>query len=149
MAARYGAETPVFEWRERLVCSRCGGREVDMVMSSRTSAAVSSSDRVKVHGPYMGAWSEMAGLLASKSLILGVCKPLPPGPAFAIRGAARGYRAWPFRRGSGAQARPQTQADAPHQIREAIRQRDHEGGPVREIARSYNVSAATISRLTA
>jgi len=25
MAARYGAETPVLDWRERLVCSRCGG----------------------------------------------------------------------------------------------------------------------------
>jgi hypothetical protein len=31
-AGRYGAETPVPEWRERLVCSRCGGREVDMVV---------------------------------------------------------------------------------------------------------------------
>jgi hypothetical protein len=31
MAARYGAETSVLEWRDRLVCSRCGGREVDMV----------------------------------------------------------------------------------------------------------------------
>jgi hypothetical protein len=25
MAARYGAETPVLDWHERLVCSRCGG----------------------------------------------------------------------------------------------------------------------------
>jgi hypothetical protein len=33
MAARYGAETPVLDWRERLVCSRCGGRQVDMVVS--------------------------------------------------------------------------------------------------------------------
>jgi hypothetical protein len=24
MAARYGAETPVLDWRERLVCSKCG-----------------------------------------------------------------------------------------------------------------------------
>jgi len=24
MAARYGAETPVLDWRERLVCSCCG-----------------------------------------------------------------------------------------------------------------------------
>jgi hypothetical protein len=24
MAARYGADTPVLDWRERLVCSRCG-----------------------------------------------------------------------------------------------------------------------------
>jgi hypothetical protein len=31
MAARYGAETSVLEWRDRLVCSQCGGREVDMV----------------------------------------------------------------------------------------------------------------------
>jgi len=46
MAARYGAETPVLEWRddqlrwsdqlglaqrERLVCSRCGGPQVDFM----------------------------------------------------------------------------------------------------------------------
>jgi hypothetical protein len=24
MAARYGAETPVADWRDRLVCSKCG-----------------------------------------------------------------------------------------------------------------------------
>jgi len=36
-----------------------------------------------------------------------------------------------------------------HQRREAIRRRDHDGEPVREIARSYNVSHSTISRLTA
>jgi hypothetical protein len=33
MAARYGAETPVLEWRERLVCSKCGGRRADMVLT--------------------------------------------------------------------------------------------------------------------
>jgi len=33
MAARYGAETRVLEWHARLVCSRCGSREVDMVVS--------------------------------------------------------------------------------------------------------------------
>jgi hypothetical protein len=32
-ARRYGAEMPVPEWRERLVCSQCGGREVDMVVT--------------------------------------------------------------------------------------------------------------------
>ena len=37
----------------------------------------------------------------------------------------------------------------PHQKREAIRRRDEQGETVREIARSYNVSASTISRLTA
>jgi DNA invertase Pin-like site-specific DNA recombinase len=36
-----------------------------------------------------------------------------------------------------------------HQKREAIRRRDEQGETVREIARSYNVSASTISRLTA
>jgi DNA invertase Pin-like site-specific DNA recombinase len=36
-----------------------------------------------------------------------------------------------------------------HQKREAIRQRDVDGEPVREIARSYNVSHSTISRLAA
>jgi hypothetical protein len=30
-ATRHGAETPVLDWRERLVCSRCGSRQVDMV----------------------------------------------------------------------------------------------------------------------
>jgi DNA invertase Pin-like site-specific DNA recombinase len=35
----------------------------------------------------------------------------------------------------------------PHQIKEALRRRDA-GEPVREIARSYNVSHSTISRLT-
>jgi DNA invertase Pin-like site-specific DNA recombinase len=36
-----------------------------------------------------------------------------------------------------------------HQKREAIRRRDLDGEPVREIARTYNVSHSTISRLTA
>jgi hypothetical protein len=33
MAARYGAEMSVLEWRKRLVCSACGSRDVDMVLS--------------------------------------------------------------------------------------------------------------------
>ena len=33
MATRYGAETSVLDWRERLVCSRCGGRPADMVVT--------------------------------------------------------------------------------------------------------------------
>jgi hypothetical protein len=33
MAARYGAETPVPDWRKRLVCSRRGSRQIDMVVS--------------------------------------------------------------------------------------------------------------------
>ena len=34
----------------------------------------------------------------------------------------------------------------PHQQREAIKRRDTKGEPVREIARTYNVSHSTISR---
>jgi hypothetical protein len=33
MAEQYGAHTPVLERRERLVCSRCGSRNVDMVVT--------------------------------------------------------------------------------------------------------------------
>jgi hypothetical protein len=37
MAARYGAGTPVPDWHARLVCSRCGSRQVDVVVSSSAS----------------------------------------------------------------------------------------------------------------
>jgi hypothetical protein len=33
MAARYGAGTSVLDWRERLVCSCCGGRQINMVVT--------------------------------------------------------------------------------------------------------------------
>ena len=33
MATSYGANIPVLDWRERLVCSQCGGRQVDMVLT--------------------------------------------------------------------------------------------------------------------
>jgi hypothetical protein len=33
LTQRYGAETPVLEWRERLVCSLCNSREIDFVVS--------------------------------------------------------------------------------------------------------------------
>jgi hypothetical protein len=33
MAARYGAKTLVLDWRRRLICSRCGSRQIDMVVS--------------------------------------------------------------------------------------------------------------------
>ena len=32
MATRYGTETPVLDWRERLLPSPCGSRQVDMVV---------------------------------------------------------------------------------------------------------------------
>ena len=33
MARRYGPETPVPDWDKRLVCSRCGSRDTDMVVT--------------------------------------------------------------------------------------------------------------------
>ena len=33
MAERYGVDMAVPEWRERLVCSKCGSREIDMVVT--------------------------------------------------------------------------------------------------------------------
>jgi len=33
MAAQCGAEITVLDWKERLVCSRCGSRNVDMVVT--------------------------------------------------------------------------------------------------------------------
>jgi hypothetical protein len=32
-AERYGAETSIPDWAANLVCSRCGGREVDFVLT--------------------------------------------------------------------------------------------------------------------
>jgi hypothetical protein len=39
MAARYGAETTVIDWRGRLVCSRCSGQQIDMVVSGTKRGA--------------------------------------------------------------------------------------------------------------
>ena len=33
MARRHGSETPVADWHKRLVCSRCGSHDTDMVVS--------------------------------------------------------------------------------------------------------------------
>jgi hypothetical protein len=38
MAERYGADMTVPEWRERLVCSQCGSRNVDMVVTGDRAA---------------------------------------------------------------------------------------------------------------
>jgi hypothetical protein len=32
-AGRYGEATSVLDWRARLVCSHCGGRAIDMVLT--------------------------------------------------------------------------------------------------------------------
>jgi hypothetical protein len=38
-AQRYGAEMTLPEWRERLVCSKCGSREIDMVVTGTNRRA--------------------------------------------------------------------------------------------------------------
>jgi hypothetical protein len=38
MAARYGADTSVLDWRERLVCSKCRERQADMVVTGTETA---------------------------------------------------------------------------------------------------------------
>jgi hypothetical protein len=45
MATRYGAETSVLDWRDRLVCSRCGGRQVDMGDRNEAMTAKVFEDR--------------------------------------------------------------------------------------------------------
>jgi hypothetical protein len=40
MTERYGANTSVLDWRERLVCSRCGSRQADMVVEQGQVARV-------------------------------------------------------------------------------------------------------------
>jgi hypothetical protein len=32
-AARYGVDTPLFDWHKRLVCSACGSRDGDFVLA--------------------------------------------------------------------------------------------------------------------
>ena len=33
LAERYGVGVAVLDWRDRLVCSRCGSRDIDMVLT--------------------------------------------------------------------------------------------------------------------
>jgi hypothetical protein len=33
LAERYGVGVAVLDWRDRLVCSRCGSRNIDMVLT--------------------------------------------------------------------------------------------------------------------
>ena len=46
MAARDGGETPVRDWRVRLVCPRCGRRQVDMVATGTLDFGETCSSEV-------------------------------------------------------------------------------------------------------
>jgi len=38
VAERFGAETSLVAWRDRLVCSNCGSRDIEMVLMGRRRA---------------------------------------------------------------------------------------------------------------
>ena len=44
MAARYSANTSVLDWHKRLVCSHCGGREVDIGADGKPETYPRSAD---------------------------------------------------------------------------------------------------------
>jgi hypothetical protein len=58
-ARRYGAETKCARWREQLVCSQCGGRQVDMVVTGecRLSMELVSLGHVVLRLPAAFPWS--------------------------------------------------------------------------------------------
>ena len=62
MATRYGAETPLLDWRERLVCSRCGSRRVDMVVSGAGSASEMRPQPVTAAAPRPLQWPVSGGI---------------------------------------------------------------------------------------
>jgi hypothetical protein len=45
MAERYGAEMAAPDWHARLICSRCGSRRVDMVVSGTERREISGAER--------------------------------------------------------------------------------------------------------
>jgi hypothetical protein len=51
-AQRYGADLPLLDWADRLVCSRCGSREVDSIVRPRSHGGVDDA-RVPLQG-YLG-----------------------------------------------------------------------------------------------
>ena len=49
LSLRYGSNTTVLDWRERLVCSKYGGREVDFVASG--TPAISGTRKIARSAP--------------------------------------------------------------------------------------------------
>src|SRR5437764_6930546 len=49
-AQRYGAEMTLPDWRERLVCSKCGSRHIDMVVSGIQAAMLTCRPVIKYAG---------------------------------------------------------------------------------------------------
>jgi hypothetical protein len=45
MAQQYGAATPGPDWRERLICSQCGSRQVDILVSGTNRGSATAGMR--------------------------------------------------------------------------------------------------------
>jgi hypothetical protein len=69
LAERHGAETTVPDWRERLVCSQCGSRNVNMVVTGtkrRQPLTAIDRQRAAIDSPskeILDQLSEFRGLL--------------------------------------------------------------------------------------
>ena len=86
MAARYGAETSVLDWREKLVCSRSGGRQADMVVTGTRSEAVPC-------GPNLGPKRPATGRNETdrdRGTPHGATPPTPPGIWVTYHGGSIG-----------------------------------------------------------
>ena len=86
MAARYGAETSVLDWREKLVCSRSGGRQADMVVTGTRSEAVPC-------GPNLGPKRPATGRNETdrdRGTPHGATPPTPPGIRVTYHGGSIG-----------------------------------------------------------
>jgi hypothetical protein len=57
-ARLYGSDTDVLEWREKLVCSKCGSRHVDMVPGRATAALIRSGLHLSESRTRMSALTE-------------------------------------------------------------------------------------------
>jgi hypothetical protein len=79
MARRFGPEIPVPAWRERLVCSRCGSRDTDMVVTGERRSGSSSAPRSS--RPYsvgsFGISRPMAGASLIIALAVALACPVP------------------------------------------------------------------------
>jgi len=80
MAARYGAETPVPDWRERLVCSATGPAG-----SIRSSAGTESGGRQPIGGCNAGRPRRGAQLGSRRHLIETTAPPRAPHPRHRTR----------------------------------------------------------------
>jgi hypothetical protein len=85
---RYGPETTVPDWRERLVCSRCASHEIDMVVTGSNVA-----EKAKRASPDAPSSAEAAGPRVRIRLYKTQTKPGPRGQAIEpVKPGGGGYK---------------------------------------------------------